>query len=577
MLQMILEDSSRKTFSKYEELAYIYCHYVENTLGNWINEHHKKIEALNKNRFWSKFQIILGLIALIPIAVAYTINYSYQNPVILGGLISIIVAGIGFFRFQSASAQLEEELSQKPSIVIDKIESCSWQGEAIPIGDQIILTDNTGVFPSNTFEYNSFNEGWEKPQDELRELHHLMSNPPIISKFSNSPDYNSFILGNYETDIVHKIEMLDQTVSDLKRTILKTRIIPSEDSFSNLYKEGQVPEEWKNKIDTAQLTDTAKNLHSLYKQSSSSSQEDDIEEKKILQFSEDCKIAVKSLNKKRDESIVDWMETTLTEIKKSFRFPISRFICPKCSDKASEGLSFKNMEIYDPIMLVDESYEIDNDDEKRNLREKLKNRDAIYKAATLKLDLETGKFYCVQCGTSHSFESAEAHTILNMKEDIVYPLWDLLWEEVSIERQRIIREREDQLLKSRTKEHEELNNVMAEFSSERRRIVTKLSDVIETCEKISESSHGLLNSLLLMKLLDDETADHYKKLVLDDYNKIRNQLDNLEKKINQEEAMLQQSVENLLETKTILLDLPDEEKKKKRFLNTVDENILELV
>ena len=162
---------------------------------------------------------------------------------------------------------------------------------------------------------------------------------------------------------------------------------------------------------------------------------------------------------------------------------------------------------------------------------------------------------------------------LKIKEEIVLPLWDILWSELAVEKVRIISQKEEQQRENNNLEDNELEGMAREFAQDRRLLRTRLDDLSQTSITASSTLKGVITSFRDKQIINAESAKAYLERA-DQYNSNHQaSIDRLRNYLTEQEDRVTWAVESRRGAKgkeddkrSTMIDPSDELKLNGRFL-----------
>ncbi len=570
-----LTGAGGKKLSRIEEMAYLCCSVVADSLSDWIDSRNQQLEELALKIKHFKYMLVAGAV-IATTGVGFTL-FSWRGETARNIGVAWLVAGLimaawVFYLTQKTRKQEEAVQAETPPIRIDSLQQYAWEGDLVPTGDQFLLIDRSGIYPEKSLEFNSLAQGWEKPLDLLASISDLLADPPVLSSAADTPDQDHHMTGEYEVSLVEFVNQLKGVMLDLQQRSVDINIVPPSEDLATAMAGGKIPPDWTHRIGSSDFSSKVANLHSLYRASSKSESSGESElENQLSSRNANCESGLESLDSVRGDSIETHLVKELNELNKSFFLPMVRLVCPTCDQKAMDEI---DVDAYaeDVTTLAADSMEGEFEEQKQELA----RRSRVFKVSTLKYRANRDVFYCEQCRQQFAFEEVEGKAITRVKEELVYPLWDRLWDELETERHRILREKEHQMLENRRLEHDELNRAQAEFLPERRNIKNRLADIQETCRKTEQSIEGLLDALYDMDLIDEDTRKHYNKMTAKDRTTITSDIKELSDLMKNLEQEMEQMADKVFDNRNILIDEVDAVKQRGRFFTLRHETKAEL-
>jgi hypothetical protein len=258
------------------------------------------------------------------------------------------------------------------------------------------------------------------------------------------------------------------------------------------------------------------------------------------------------MNEVRRRALVDTLGKMLNTLSLKYRFPMLKAYCPRCLDQ-TWGVSHAHSNT-----IIEKA---------TSLQEKIEKYDEILRTARLKLNSRS-QWECPMC---HAIIPDEEATKLRwcerLKEELVYPLWDVLWMELSSERAEVLREKEQERRDALNRELVELDKVVSEFGQERRLIRSKLDDLNEMSLKTGETLRSMIRAFTEYEIINSSQANKYEDRVVKAQASHHSGIDAVGERVEIAHNSLGEKSDVVKKKRKPIIDTVDEVKVKGRFFD----------
>lgn len=216
---------------------------------------------------------------------------------------------------------------------------------------------------------------------------------------------------------------------------------------------------------------------------------------------------VKTLDNTQRTSLVEVLNKQLLQLEHAYQAPMRLYYCPECLKEAARLANIR----YDRILGV----QVDN---KESLKELFQGDSVVpdsleqfvttSRAATLKLDKRRDgtnwrrEWRCSQ-GHQHSLDDSEIYTAYRAKQELIFPLWDQLWMELSTDRAGLHERKDKEQRDNMQAEHRETVQAIDGFNAERRDIRSRIDSLNSSTIRAVETFGELISSFVQSALVSD--------------------------------------------------------------------------
>ena len=131
--------------------------------------------------------------------------------------------------------------------------------------------------------------------------------------------------------------------------------------------------------------------------------------------------------------------------------------------------------------------------------------------ATLPENRTDIQWHCSLCTASWFVQEVtpleDFPSTLKIKEQVILPLWDVLWSELANEKARIIREKEAEHRANNSAENNELQTVSRDFAQDRRDLRGRLDEVSQTSVTAVSTFEGVIQAFQDAEMLNPSDAE----------------------------------------------------------------------
>lgn len=293
----------------------------------------------------------------------------------------------------------------------------------------------------------------------------------------------------------------------------------------------------------------------------------------------------KSLEEIQERSLVKILQPLLTGLEHAYRAPMLIFYCRSCVEKTCRQLQLdlqfmaRSLEMM-ALGAADAPEDAGNlvmlekvwDD----LGDSLSSFSAASRAAVLQLEFrktdgrDMRVWRCRLCNKNrdiqHPADAASGIiTAHRAKQELVLPLWDQLWIELSSERAGLLERADKEQRDNVQQEHRETVQAVDEFAAERREVKNRMEQLAASTLRAVETFSSLIDSFLEAALLGPAETEP-SRLELEGYRKqYLAKLQRLDTTIETIENHLQEETEKSLHRRKPIQDFVDAVKASKQF------------
>lgn len=455
---------------------------------------------------------------------------------------------------------------------IESIRRVHWLAKFEDVGDGHIMLDRSGTTSSTTFAFPVMRDNPDK----------LLS---LNDRFKRLAEDDSILLP------LHDVELGSEDFR-LPGNSLETEICSTLDEISNVYASSS-----DEKINMVAIDKTSKVVQRIISEMDNFVETDpvtvvrrtdDVEHEQILaKLREMTSLAYESINEvnpveymaqdimknskelvlKIDEvrrrSLVDVLARQLDSLNQYYNFPNTKRYCPNCVNEVMRNNSGDGMVV---SIITSQASEDDI------TKERLDKRDKVLRSCLLKLNFRTGEWHCPLCSSIYDITDNESfYEMHQVKDEIIYPLWDILWMELSNEKAEIIREKERERRENINQELSELNNLLKEFADERRDLRAKANELMQTSISCSATLLSMIDTFEDYELISSGDAKKYRGRIEEMRMSQREDLAKLKDGLELAENDLKERSQAVSGRRSPLIDMVDEVKVKGRFFQVPSE------
>lgn len=353
----------------------------------------------------------------------------------------------------------------------------------------------------------SYKEIPSEIQEKLDLISTHIEKPPIVSSHISEKPSLKGVRGVFEKEIIEKISDIEKTTKSLGVIDLSVSVPDPQSGGPQLLIKLGFPMAWcvqpaENNQQIMRLR-RIKEIDDHAAKNGALCVEDGVEKSLVT-----CTEKLNKLNKVRTYSLIEHIAKSVKGIQDSSYYSCVRFVCPYCLKRNTK-----------------ETDSLSADSRIAIIRGKAQNKRVadwheVLRSSTLLFSRAKDSYVCQLCGENFLLDNS-VPKIHRAKEELVFPVWDRLWSELDVERNRILREKETQLRDLRTQEQSQLQFIHSEFDSERLSIRQRLDAMVESITKLKGSLKGLLSALNELGLTSTESSGSYEALIVQYENKAK--------------------------------------------------------
>jgi hypothetical protein len=446
-------------------------------------------------------------------------------------ILSVTASPFFLFLMVIPGVALFQGYSVKLAGNIESIKKVKWAAGFRDIEGTCVMVDKSGLFAPTTFSIPIPNDN---PANVLRiadKINTLSQNRSVILPYQenvNETDVDSPYLNKLELELrdllddiakafdSNRVENVTLSALDNDSKIVIKTLEDSHKFVSGSY--GYVIESSEAKNLDDRLMRLKKMTHLLNV---------DFGSKSIEEATDDLLRASKSqlsiLEDIRRHSLMEILGPQLNKLASVYKLTTGKAICQSCYEAMQVNNDAQSQEIISAI-----GSENISTDKLSNIQKQIAYSQNILKSSVMTWSIKDQKFHCPLC---HGISDSQ-YVVHTAKDELIFPLWDTLWMELSNERAELIREKERERRENLNAELVELDSFLKEFVEERRLIRTKLNDLKENSIVTAETLISMIKAFREYGILTDNCSNEYTSRVqqLNDANKSRlsEVLENLE-------------------------------------------------
>jgi len=502
---------------------------------------------------------------------------------------------------------------------IESIRKVHWIAEFRDLENGSILIDKSGLTEPTRFTFPLIGEDLETILNLAGEINRSALDRSVLIPISDetlSFEDRQLPANELETEIRSEIDTLTNIFKNSQDESIDLRAL---DSHSNITEtiirniesytqsEPNILIKGQENRDIEKLLDKLQEVTQLASKEATDIMSIELVAKELIQSIEN---SLKKLDEVRRTTLVEILAPQLNGLSSFYDLAMLKRYCPKCcnialgnpnqpeDNDAVEGLDEVNNVEKESEARDSKSFQVENAiriraiDELSNqrlesggldseaLREQVASFDGVLKTSRLRFsNVEEKKYwYCPLCHTKYDSQAAlfDIHVI---KDEMVYPLWDILWNELSNERAEIIREKEQERRENLNQELVEINAIFDDFKEEQRLWRSKLNDLRETNLKTAETLTSIINAFDEYDVIQSYEANTFKTRVMDEQSSNEQAISKVQKSLDTWEGDLRARIEEAQHLRAPIIDKVDEVKVKGRFFEIkrdTDEDLLEI-
>ncbi len=541
-------------------VSYTYNGLMEEFIRNKQEMIAQALKKIKNRKILTILFLVISIVAvmLIPLPITFAI---------------FITVLIGLILINSAKKEHERICAMVCSSRITRMGRFTWNGRLVPFENGSVLIDESDSIQKKQFSFPVLNsqarDVWnlfEKVKDRITDL------PIIQQRLDQEPDPDdeeSAIRGQVEKDLTQFFDKGAEYFQDFSTIELNIGIFtghsPTPSFISSYWDKFQhIP---GKKGSLGGTSDFAK-LEQLWKSSIELSRELPCEN--VNKYIDDFEERLGFMSEVRDLTLINHISGQMKLLNDAYKLNNVEIYCPNCYKKSTE----------ESDMYRDEMVSVIDDSAEKRFREvsgrdtlsgSINVKDQILQSSTMTFNIDDGVWECSICGSSVPF-GADLVTMHRTKKMIVYPLWDILWRELDVERNRIRREKEAELRDNKKRVNSELMQLQKDFVEERRLIRTKAEELYEKSEKTIIQLSSMVNAFEGMEILEPATA-RLQRSKIDKYSHSHlRRLDELSTHLEEAEQDIKGNVRSAFTGQETIIDYVDEVRASGRFLTEEKED-----
>ncbi len=558
-----LDSSSRE-----QECAAILGYVHSKLTEDFITRKRADLNAcLGKIAHWKKISVVFFILPVL-------ITVALGNPLFMALLLGMSAP---LYVIHGTKSELASVTERKPTAKVTRIGEFAWSGTMVPFQNGAMLIDKQEVVAKHTLSFPLL----ETPADEIKEafqqIDGRLSDLPIIqSRIEEDGDESegSVIRGDVERDVGMMLDKGKQGFDPYRIEEMTMGIFPStaptptylSQHWNTLNRSSTQQEDQSHEAEYEKLETLGRSSLEL---------STDLPSGKVRgqlgKFGEDLNI----MDDTRTYTLLRHMAEQMDFLNDAYKHNNVIVLCPHCHGKsAAESGTHMN----ETVMAIDNSAErtdtrYDNDE---TLADMMSGKNQIIRSSQMKLDLGDMVWVCPLCQTRVAYGS-DVLIMHKAQADLVYPMWDLFWQELDIERNRIRREKEAELRDTKKRVQSELFKIQKDFVEERRLIKTKTKELYEKSEKTIVQLNSMINAFERMAVFNSGTANEHR-LRIGQYSGSHSlKLEQLQARLSEAEDEISEECTLAFQGRDTIIEYVDEVRDNGRFLTEDKEALPELL
>ncbi len=327
--------------------------------------------------------------------------------------------------------------------------------------------------------------------------------------------------------------------------------------------------------DIAQTDDRLKNLARM----TSISRELTNESKRVEDLAEETAghldKLVNDLDTIHRNSLITILQAQMDRLEKAYKAPTLLYCCPHCLHNAARELQ---VDLESSLAdMVDDEKQILQEGDSTRLSQTVEDFATTSRAAILRLEKlpeknRTGndtylrRWRCGLCNNTYDLGQKEIVQTHIAKQELVLPLWDQLWMELSTERAGLLERKDKEQRDNVSAEHQEIVHTMDQFMAERREIKGRMEALADRTIRAVEVYSSLIRSFVEGGVLPGGSVTRESGALKRYQSEYLSRINQLEQDIGAVEGELVRERDDSLHRRKNILDFADEVKLRSQFL-----------
>lgn len=494
------------------------------------------------------------------------------NPLFLVLIVGMLIP---LYVIRGAKGELASVTERKPAAKVTRIGQFAWNGTMVPFQNGAMLIDKQEAVAKHTLSFPLL----ETPTDEIKQtfqqIDGRLSDLPIIQERVEEGEGEDIVIrGDVERDVGIMLDQGRQGFHPYRVEDVTMGIFPSTaPTPTYLSKHWDSLSHAPAQQEAQALSSEFEKLETLGRSSLEQSNElpTDQVRGQLGKFGED----LTTMDDTRTYTLLKHMGEQMEFLNEAYKHNNVIVLCPYCHGRSTAE---PGTHMNETVMAIDNSAErtdgLHNDDE--SLSDMMSEKDQIIRSSQMKLDLGDMVWVCPLCQARVAYGS-DIPIMHRAQADIVFPLWDLFWQELDIERNRIRREKEAELRDTKKRVQSELFKIQKDFVEERRLIKTKTKELFEKSEKTIVQLNSMINAFERMQVFNPETAAEHRTRVGQYSGSHSQKLEQLQSRLTEAEDEISTECTLVFHGRDTVIDYVDEVKANGRFLTEDRESLPELL
>lgn len=285
-------------------------------------------------------------------------------------------------------------------------------------------------------------------------------------------------------------------------------------------------------------------------------------------------------------TLVQVLGKQLLQLERAYRAPMMYYYCPNCLERLARDLKCD----LDQMMLGHETAAMENEaagsceassaslcTTPEQLSEAVERFSTTTRAAIMVLDRQSWgdgdqrcaerKWHCPLCGERFDLEDGRVtrYRTYRTKQELVLPLWDQLWMELSSERAGLLERKDKEHRDNINHENQETVQAAGDFAAERREVKNRMENLNASTVRALSVFSNLIDSFVDSQLVGRSEVRGDEERLRDSRQEFLAKLDQIDKTIEGIEQGLARECEESLQRRGTLLDYADEVKLHSQF------------
>lgn len=477
---------------------------------------------------------------------------------------------------QGLQRELEEVNKRPLPKTVTKLGKLHYAARVVPFETGHLVLDSSGFMPKAEFSYPEIEDGAARISNVYADFTQLPDELPALLASDPEHQGASPRLVGLEAEIQGILDQTNQLFSDTTDMVVNLPVYSNQSNFvRSLQSTVSMLQESDTHLVSLQkeqpgLDDILESLAATREQAvAAQAAGAGGLEVLMAEMVEKIDGYLGTMKTKRDFSLNSILSKDLGELKHLSDFPLTRFYCPKCHEAAQ--WKRLNLSVQPQMLLVAPESEVSTlplgdqliqlrrsiDTLKRylatfrnvepvteggsatmegqisaveakiaelestleHLLEKEINKpleehgEVLKRNAVLKYNLSSRKWTCQLCDSEFTTDQAQLGRLLKIKDDLMLPIWDSLWLEKKDEKDRVIREREQERRRNNQNEMNQLRNTAQVFTEEWRAIRTSMEEIGVQSEKAKLQLDMMFKYYAQQGMISSGTEQHLRALM----------------------------------------------------------------